>query len=407
MKHELVGPKKGRVGQFCSCGKNFPVEAAAIKHVEEANKEEETASMAEKTPEQHKNITHEKALESSVAPAGNLTAQVTRADGTKEDVNTETGEVTPVVPAEKAVKTVEGDTALMRPANGGKVTVASYLRNDMVKKRIDEMLGKRSNQFITALIAATNNVAHLSDCTPASVLNAALTVAALDLPINNNLGFAYIIPYNNSKKVGNQWIKEWEAQFQMGWKGFIQLAQRSGQYTTISAAPVYDGQLLSSDPLRGNTYDWNAKKSDRILGYVAFFKLANGFEKDLFMTLDEVKAHANRFSQAYRYDQEKDKKASPWSNDFDAMAQKTVIKMLISKFGPMSIDPQMQMAVERDQAIVEEDGDVYVDNQPEYLERIVSAGSRDEVREIMGSLSVDERKAAAPAAEAKLQEFAA
>jgi recombination protein RecT len=97
-------------------------------------------------------------------------------------------------------------------------SVGAYLRNDAVKKRVDEMLGKRSNQFITALIASTNNVLHLSECTPVSVLNAALTVAALDLPINNNLGFAYIIPYKAKKKVGNVWSEQYEAQFQMGWK---------------------------------------------------------------------------------------------------------------------------------------------------------------------------------------------
>jgi recombination protein RecT len=119
-----------------------------------------------------------------------------------------------------------------------KLAVSAYLRDDNVQKRVNELLGKRSSQFITALMSATNNVAHLSECTPASVLNAALTVAALDLPINNNLGFAYLIPYKN-KGV-------YEAQFQMGWKGFIQLAQRSGQYKTIAATPVFEGQLIRS-----------------------------------------------------------------------------------------------------------------------------------------------------------------
>lgn len=288
----------------------------------------------------------------------------------------------------------------------GKPTVGNYLRNDLVKKRIDEMLGKRSNQFITALMAATNNVAHLSECSPASVLNAALTVAALDLPINNNLGFAYIIPYQNSKKVGNNWVKEYEAQFQMGWKGFIQLAQRSGQYKTIGASPVYEGQLISSDPLRGNHYDWTAKKSEKIIGYVSLFVLSNGFEKDLYMTMDEVKEHANRFSQAYRSDQKYDKKSSPWSSDFDSMAQKTVIKQLISKFGPMSIDPQMQMAVEKDQAIIEDEGTIYPDNTDEINDRINAAASREAVEEIMSGLTVDERKKAAATVGEKLKEFA-
>ncbi len=347
----------------CTCGLEFKTEPEAVKHADEASYDE--AVGLDPTPA--------KPADKKVTPA------------------------TPTPPA-----TVPAAPTVVN----GKPTVSDFLRNDVVKKRIDDMLGKRSNQFITALMAATNNVAHLSECSPASVLNAALTVAALDLPINNNLGFAYIIPYNNSKKVGNNWVKEWEAQFQMGWKGFIQLAQRSGQYKTIAATPVYEGQLVAADPLLGNTFDWTARKSDTIIGYVAQFQLMNGFSKDLYMTMDEVKEHANRFSQAYRSDQEYKKKSSPWSNDFDAMAQKTVIKQLISKFGPMSIDPQMQMAVEKDQAIIEDEGTVFPDNTDEITARINAAESREAVEEIMAGLTVDERKKAAGTVGEKLKEFA-
>jgi recombination protein RecT len=279
-------------------------------------------------------------------------------------------------------------------ATTGKPSVQAYLRNDVVKKRIDEMLGKRSPQFITALMAATNNIAHLGECTPASVLNAALTVAALDLPINNNLGFAYMIPYKN-KGV-------YEAQFQMGWKGFIQLAQRSGQYKTIAATPVYEGQLISADPLLGNKFDWTKKTNDKIIGYVAQFQLMNGFSKDLYMTMEEVKAHANRFSQSYRsgYD-------SPWKSDFDAMAQKTVIKMLVSKFGPMSIDPQMQMAVEKDQAIIEEGGVIeFPDNTPEIEDTIAEIESTEDLEAYLQTLTVDDRKKVTGAVNNRVKELA-
>lgn len=391
MAHILQPPVKGRLGVGCSCGKRFPVVKAAEDHIAVENLKEKESMAENETPAQYKEA--EKQVKAS--------EPVAKAQPTKS-VGKETGEIQPA----KAAKTPDNETTLVA-APSGKLTVSAYIRNDSVKKRIDEMLGKRSNQFITALIAATNNVAHLSECTPVSVLNAALTVAALDLPINNNLGFAYIIPYKNSKKVGNNWVKEYEAQFQMGWKGFIQLAQRSGQYKTIAATPVYDGQLVATDPLLGNTFDWSARKSDKILGYVAQFQLMNGFSKDLFMTMDEVKGHANRFSQAYRSDQDYDKKSSPWSSDFDAMAQKTVIKQLISKFGPMSIDPQMQMAVEKDQAVIEDDGEVYVDNQPEYIERISEATSREELNAILQSLPVDERKVAAPMITARAKDLAA
>src|SRR3990172_142226 len=130
----------------------------------------------------------------------------------------------------------------------------------------------------------------------------AMMAAALDLPINPNLGFAYIIPYGD------------QAQFQMGYKGFIQLALRSGQFKTIASCPVYEGQLISENPLTGFVFDFTKKTSETIIGYAAYFKLLNGFEKTEYWTKDKVEKHAKRFSQSFK------KGEGTWVSDFDSMA---------------------------------------------------------------------------------------
>lgn len=229
--------------------------------------------------------------------------------------------------------------------------VQKYIRNESIQKRIEELLKNRASQFTTSLISVINSNTLLAECKPETVLNAALTAAALDLPINQNLGFAYIIPYKNRGV--------YEAQFQMGWKGFVQLAQRSGRYKTISATPVYAGQLISTDPLKGFVWDWSKPADGEPVGYAAYFELLNGFEKTLYMTKDEIETHAGRYSQAYKSRGNSSFK-SPWETDFDLMAQKTVIKLLISRFGPLST--AMEKALESDQAVITDATPVYVDN---------------------------------------------
>jgi recombination protein RecT len=217
--------------------------------------------------------------------------------------------------------------------------VTKFIRNDSIQQRIESLLDKRAGQFTTSLITIANSNAKIAACKPETVLNAALTAASMDLPLNQNLGFAYIIPYGN------------EAQFQMGWKGYVQLAQRSGKYKTISSTPVYKGQLVSNDPLRGITFDWSKPNEGDPIGYVAFFELLNGFEKTLFMTADEMHAHATRYSKSFN--------SGPWKTDYDKMAMKTVLKLLINRFGPMSTE--MQSAIENDQAVITDSGRKYVD----------------------------------------------
>ena len=227
------------------------------------------------------------------------------------------------------------------------LSIAQYVRQDAVSKRLNELLGKRAPQFVTSLVSAVNANSLLAGCKPESVLTAALTAASLDLPINQNLGFAYLIPYKN--KTGEV------CQFQMGYKGFIQLAQRSGYYKTINATDVREGEMTGFYRLSGElSFEWldGAERSKaKVVGYVAYFQLLNGFEKSLFMTTEELEKHAQKYSKNYaKY------KTGLWADNFDSMAKKTVLKLLISKFGPLNT--QLEDAIQKDQTADDE----YVDN---------------------------------------------
>lgn len=256
--------------------------------------------------------------------------------------------------------------------------VAQYIRNDTVQQRIEELLGNRTGQITTSLLTAVNSNDKLAACKPETVLNAALTAASMDLPINANLGFAYIIPYEISKKITDEngrekWVKESEAQFQMGYKGFIQLAQRSGYYKTINASDVREGELKLRDRLTGEIdFTWIEDEGERnnksVIGYVGFFELLNGFTKSLYMTVDQIERHAMKYSKSYSYDKERSKNSSKWTTDFDVMALKTVTKLLVSKYGPLST--QLQEAIEKDQAVISDEGITYIDNdKPEPFKR--------------------------------------
>lgn len=212
-----------------------------------------------------------------------------------------------------------------------------------VKQKFEEILGKRAPQFMTSVLQIANSNDLLKNADPLTIYNSALMSASLDLPLNNNLGFAYIVPYNQKQK-DNSYRQV--AQFQLGYKGFIQLAQRSGQFKTISACAIYEGQIKTNDPLRGIEFDFSVK-SEKVVGYASYFKLLNGFEKTLYMTIEDVNKHAKKYSQTFK------KGFGIWADDFDAMAQKTVIKLLLSKFAPLSIE--MQKAVLIDQAVIRDE----------------------------------------------------
>ena len=234
----------------------------------------------------------------------------------------------------------------------GKNSLKAIVNDERTKKKFQEMLGNKAQGFLVSLVNTIGGNSQLQQADPNSVLKAGAVAATLDLPIDPNLGFSYIVPYNSRGKN--------EAQFQMGYKGFIQLAIRSAQYRKINVAELYEGQFISYDPITDTLeYDINNKISDTVTHYIAYFKTVNGFDKYNVMSKDEIINHAKKFSKTYS------SKYSPWVTNFESMAKKTVLKLLLSKFGILSIE--MQIAQKADQAVIEEiDGDnievEYVDN---------------------------------------------
>lgn len=227
-----------------------------------------------------------------------------------------------------------------------------FFAKPMVQEKLKELVGKNATAFATSVLQIVNSNSMLVNADPQTIFSAACMAATLNLPINNNLGFAYIVPFKNNKE------NKIEAQFQLGYKGYIQLAQRSGQFSRIAATPVYDGQLISENPLLGYEFDWSVKPNGNPIGYVAFFKLINGFTAELYMSKEEVMKHANKYSQTAK------KGYGVWKDQFEAMALKTVLKLLLSKQAPLSID--MQKAQMADQAIirdVDKDEFDYIDHQ--------------------------------------------
>jgi recombination protein RecT len=242
--------------------------------------------------------------------------------------------------------------------------IKNYFTQDAAQNKFKELLGERASAFATSVLQIVASNKSLANAEPQSVFNAACMAATLNLPVNQNLGFAYILPYKAKDDKGN-YVDV--AQFQMGYKGFIQLAQRSGQFKTISATPIYKGQLISQDPLKGFEFDFTKKESEEIIGYAAYFSLTNGFEKTIYSTVAQLNSHGLKYSQTFK------KGFGLWKDNFDAMAVKTVLKELLSKYAPLSIE--MQKAVLTDQSLIkgfsEDNVDVeYVDNQTLSIEEI-------------------------------------
>ena len=227
--------------------------------------------------------------------------------------------------------------------------IKSLAQTEGVKNRFQEMLGKRAPAFISSVISAVSGNQALSECEPMSVFSSAAVAASMDLPINSSLGLAHIVPYKGV------------AQFQIGWKGFIQLALRSGQYKTINATQIYDGQIKDENPFTGEIEFQREKKSEKVIGYLLYFRLLNGFEKYYYMTTEECQAHGKKYSASFK------KNFGNWVEDFDAMALKTVVKMGLSKYGILSVD--MQKAIEVDQAEINDEGGVksYPDAEPKQI----------------------------------------
>lgn len=221
-------------------------------------------------------------------------------------------------------------------------TLRELFNNPIIKTKIEQLVGKNSATFATSVMQIANSNTMLRTADPTSIFNAACMAATLNLPLQNGLGFAYIVPFKNNKE------RKVEAQFQIGYKGFIQLAQRSGQFKRLVALPVYKNQLLKKDFINGFEFDWEQEpeKDENPIGYYAYFKLVNDFSAELYMSHDDIVKHAQRYSQTFK------KGFGVWHDNFEAMALKTVMKLLLSKQAPLSVE--MQQAVLADQAVVKD-----------------------------------------------------
>lgn len=236
-------------------------------------------------------------------------------------------------------------------------TLRELFNDPIIKTKVEQLIGKNSATFATSVMQIANSNALLRTADPTSIFNAACMAATLNLPLQNGLGFAYIVPFKNNKE------RKVEAQFQIGYKGFIQLAQRSGQFKRLVALPVYKNQLLKKDFINGFEFDWEQEpeKDENPIGYYAYFKLVNDFSAELYMSHYDIVKHAQRYSQTFK------KGFGVWHDNFEAMALKTVMKLLLSKQAPLSVE--MQQAVLADQAVVKD-----VENQEfNYTDNIQNA----------------------------------
>ena len=271
-----------------------------------------------------------------------------------------------------------------------------YLQNDAVKKQINQVVGgKNGTRFISSIVSAVQSTPALQECTSPSIVNAALLGEALNLSPSPQLGQFYMVPFDNKKKGCK------EAQFQLGYKGYIQLAIRSGYYKKLNVLAIKEGELVRYDPLdeevEVNLIDDDILREEApTMGYFAMFEYENGFRKTLYWSKKKMLAHAEKYSFAFYKNggakslelleqgkiPEKDmwKYSSFWFKDFDGMALKTMLRQLISKWGIMSID--LQNAIDKVMAVIHEDGKTeYVDAVKAEDDGVVADQELNEVQE--------------------------
>ena len=268
------------------------------------------------------------------------------------------------------------------------------IANPRTQEYLAQVLGEKRQSFVNNLTALVANNVKLQECEPIGLMYAGIKATALDLPLDPNLGFAYVIPYKNNRE------NKTEAQFQIGYKGFVQLAIRSGQFRSINVTEIKEGELVHEDMLTGDlTFKRaaaNVREGLKTVGYAAFFRLNNGFEKTLYYTIEAVEAHAKKYSQTYGSKYESTRNSSKWATDFDAMAKKTVLKMLLSKYAPLSVE--MQQAVVADQAVFDQNGkERYIDNEAQTIAEVPALDkntltNEDSIRKayVRGQISVEE-----------------
>lgn len=247
-----------------------------------------------------------------------------------------------------------------------KQSFGTYMRQDAVKNYVNNMLNnpKESTKFIASIVTAVNNNPQLAECAKSTILSAALLGHSLNLSPSASLGQYFIVPFDDRRKGCKV------AQFQLGYKGFIQLAIRSGQYKNINVISVKEGELIAYNPFNNEVElkpitNYEERKKAKTVGYYAFFELVNGFRKSIYWSKEQMLEHAKKYSAGYQADLKKGTSYTFWAKDFDAMAYKTLLRQLISKWGIMSIE--MEKGYVGDQAVINADGSSdYVDNATRY-----------------------------------------
>lgn len=272
--------------------------------------------------------------------------------------------------------------------------LTAYLTQDAVKNQINKVVGgKNGTRFVSSIVSAVQTTPALQECTNPSILSAALLGEALNLSPSPQLGQFYMVPFKNKKKGVT------EAQFQLGYKGYIQLAIRSGYYKKLNVLAIKEGELIRYNPLEEEIEvslieDDIEREETPTAGYYAMFEYENGFKKSMYWSKKKMLAHADKYSAAFSAkslelleagkipDSEKWKYSSFWYKDFDGMAMKTMLRQLISKWGIMSID--LQTAIDKDMAVIQEDGTAdYVDHQQETVEEERNIVAEQEMKEVI------------------------
>lgn len=255
----------------------------------------------------------------------------------------------------------------------------AMLENTRTQEYLTNVLGEKKQTFVSNMVALVSSNKALSECDPSTIMFSCLKATALSLPLDPSLGLAWVLPYKDNKN--NTTV----ATFQLGAKAYIQLALRTAQYRKINVRDVREGEIVGEDFVSGEM-QFKKLEKDRsnapIVGYVAMFELINGFSKQLYMSVEELDAHAKRFSQTYRkgYGLWSDKEMRP------AMMEKTILKRLLSKYGVLSVE--MEQAIKSDSAVLGEDNSIrYIDNE----ENAINLEKAQEVANKFADFNADEK----------------
>lgn len=311
----------------------------------------------------------------------------------------------------------ENINAVAQTGQSGIAKLKAMLAAPSVQEQFKNALAENKNQFIASIIDLYNGDKSLQECKPAAILQECLKAAVLDLPINKALGFAYVVVYKNKRKVTDpqtgrtEYVTEPTPTFIPGYKGYIQLAMRTGQYRTINADLIYEGELRTINRLSGEVALDGKKTSDKVVGYFCYFELLNGYSKTLYMSVEDMAAYAKRYAPGIKKDTTIPQliakandgivsKSVGWEGNFNDMALKTVIRRLISKYGYLSI--KMQSAIEHDvvsenRALAARNDTLQLANETRQTISIDETDYEEVVDTETGEVTTEARQSAAPA----------